>query len=73
MNQPCFRTCIGTHLITLMENMDVYFGIGILLKNNISDAAVIDNENNLCGILSEKDCLRFYAIGSFYDMPGEHV
>ena len=53
--------------------MDVYFAIGLLLKNNISGAPVIDNNNNLCGILSEKDCLRVFANGSFYDMPGGSV
>jgi CBS domain-containing protein len=53
--------------------MDVYFAIGLLLKNNISGAPVIDNDNNLCGILSEKDCLRIFANGSFYDMPGGSV
>ena len=73
MNQPCVRTYMITRLITLKENMDVYFAIGLLLKNNISGAPVIDNNNTLCGILSEKDCLRIFANGSFYDMPGGPV
>jgi CBS domain-containing protein len=62
-----------TRLITLREDMDVYFAIGLLLKNNISGAPVINDENNLCGILSEKDCLRIFANGSFYDLPGGPV
>ena len=53
--------------------MDVYFAIGLLLKNRISGAPVIDDDNNLLGILSEKDCLRIFANGSFYDMPGGPV
>tara|TARA_B100001123_G_C15235287_1_gene996924 strand:+ start:932 stop:1333 length:402 start_codon:yes stop_codon:yes gene_type:complete len=53
--------------------MDVYFAIGLLLKNRISGAPVIDKDNNLEGILSEKDCLRIFANGSFYDMPGGPV
>ena len=61
-----------TRLITLTRDMDVYFAIGLLLKNRISGAPVIDN-NNLVGILSEKDCLRIFANGSFYDMPGGPV
>ena len=73
MNQPNVKTYMTTRLITLRKDMDVYFAIGLLLKNNISGAPVIDNDNNLCGILSEKDCLRIFANGSFYDMPGGSV
>ena len=73
MNQPNVKTYMTTSLITLRKDMDVYFAIGLLLKNNISGAPVIDNNNNLCGILSEKDCLRIFANGSFYDMPGGSV
>ena len=43
------------------------------MKNRISGAPVIDDNNNLVGILSEKDCLRIFAKGSFYDMPGGTV
>ena len=45
----------------------------MLLKNNISGAPVTDNNNNLVGILSEKDCLRIFANGSFHGMPGGSV
>ena len=62
-----------TDLITLKDEMDVYFAIGLLLKNNISGAPVIDKNNNLSGILSEKDCLRVFANGSFHNMPGGEV
>ena len=62
-----------TRLITLTRDMDVYFAIGLLLKNRISGAPVIDDNNNLVGILSGKDCLRIFANGSFYDMPGGTV
>ena len=62
-----------TRLITLTRDMDVYFAIGLLLKNRISGAPVIDDDNNLVGILSEKDCLRIFANGSFYDIPGGPV
>ena len=34
---------------------------------------MIDDSKNLCGILSEKDCLCIFANGSFYDMPGGTV
>ena len=66
---PVVKNYMITRLITLTRDMDVYFAIGLLLKNRISGAPVIDNNNNLVGILSKKDCLRIFANGSFYDMP----
>ena len=71
--KPIVKNYMVTKLIALKENMDVYFAIGLLLKNNISGAPVIDEKNNLCGILSEKDCLRVFANGSFHNMPGGDV
>ena len=70
---PVVKNYMITRLITLTRDMDVYFAIGLLLKNRISGAPVIDDDNNLVGILSEKDCLRIFANGSFYDMPGGPV
>ena len=67
---PIVKHYIITRLITLIKNMDVYFIIGLLLKNKIPRAQEIDQENNLCGILSEKDCLLTFAKGFFYNMPG---
>jgi len=71
--KPIVKNYMATFLITLKEDMDVYLAIGLLLKNNISGAPVIDKDKNLCGILSEKDCLRVFANGSFYNMPGGSV
>ena len=70
---PVVKNYMITRLITLTRDMDVYFAIGLLLKNRISGAPIIDDNNNLVGILSEKDCLRIFENGSFYDMPGGTV
>ena len=71
--KPIVKNYMTTRLITLSKEMDVYFAIGLLLKNQISGAPVTDKNNNLVGILSEKDCLRIFANGSFYDMPAGPV
>ena len=71
--KPIVKNYMTTKLIVLKEQMDVYVAIALLLKNNISGAPVIDKDNNLCGILSEKDCLRVFAYGSFHNMPGGEV
>ena len=68
--KPVVKNYMTSRLISLKEDMDVYLAIGLLLKNKISGAPVIDKDRNLCGILSEKDCLRVFANGSFYNMPG---
>ena len=70
---PVVKNYMITRLITLTRDMDVYFAIGLLLKNRISGAPVIDDNNNLVGILSEKDYLRIFANGSYYDIPGGPV
>ena len=72
-HMPVVKNYMITRLITLTRDMDVYFVIRLLLKNKNSGALIIDNDNNLVGILSEKDCLRIFANGSFYDMPGGPV
>ena len=71
--KPIVKNYMTTRLITLSKDMDVYFAIGLLLKNRISGAPVTDNHHHLVGNLSEKDCLRIFANGSFYDMPGGPV
>ena len=64
---------MAANLIYLKEDMDVYLAIGLLLKNNISGAPVVDENDDICGILSEKDCLRIFANGSIYNMPSGAV
>ena len=68
--KPIVGKYMTTRLITLSEDLDVYFAINLLLKNKISGAPVINDKNELVGILSEKDCLRVFANGSFHNMPG---
>ena len=68
--KPIVKKYMTTRLITLSEDLDVYFAISLLLKNKISGAPVINKKNELVGILSEKDCLRVFANGSFHNMPG---
>ena len=68
--KPIVKNYMTTHLVYLKADMDVYLAIGLLLKNNISGAPVVNKNNDICGILSEKDCLRVFANGSFYNMPG---
>ena len=62
-----------TSLVKLTRNMDVYSSIDLLLKHRISGAPVVDDNNNLIGVLSERDCLRIMANGTFHALPGGDV
>ena len=52
--KPIVKNYMTTNLIVLKDEMDVYFAIGLLLKNNISGAPVIDENNNPNSQLKER-------------------
>jgi len=70
---PQIKDYMITSLVKLSENMDVYESISLLLKYKISGAPVVDESGHLIGVLSERDCLRVMANGSFHDLPGATV
>ena len=45
-------------LVTFPPDMDVMEAITLLLEKGISGAPVVDQLGNICGVLSEKDCLK---------------
>ena len=52
--KPIVKNYMTTHLIYLKADMDVYLAIGLLLRNNISGAPVVD-KNKLIGNLTNTD------------------
>jgi CBS domain-containing protein len=66
---PHVRDYMDKSFITLSPDMDVYQAIDIFLKKNITGAAVVDQKNNLLGILSEKDCLRTLVHDAYSELP----
>ena len=68
---PLVKDFMTTKVITLKPNMDIYEAMTQLLKHHISGAPVVDDERNLVGILSEKDCLRVFAVRAYSgQLPG---
>lgn len=67
---PVARDCMATTLVTLRKGQSIFEAIDTLLKSRISGAPVIDEQNHLLGVLSEKDCLRVIANGAFYKNAG---
>lgn len=47
-----------SNLITLSPDMDVLDAIDLLLRQRISDAPVVDRDDQFVGIFSEQSCMR---------------
>lgn len=71
--QPVVKDYMTTKLINIEHNQPVYDAIKTLLSNRISGAPVVDESGKLVGVLSEKDCLRIFANGSFHNLPASNV
>ena len=60
---------MATKLITFGPDQRMHEVIEILLKNRISGAPVINEENELVGIVSEGDCLRQISESQYHNFP----
>jgi CBS domain-containing protein len=67
------RNYMSSRLVTLDPAMPIHQAIGILLKNGISGAPVIDVHGRLIGILSKKDCLKVAFNASYHQDLGGAV
>ncbi len=67
------RDIMAKILITFTPETNALTAIQTLLKNKISGAPVVDADDNLVGILSEKDCMRTIMESSYHDEMGALV
>lgn len=70
MDVPTVKEIMANKVVALSPDMSIQDAISVLLKNRISGAPVVDEDNKLVGVLSEKDCLRIFANGAFNVLPG---
>ena len=56
-------------LITFAPDQPMFEVVQKLLKNKISGAPVIDENGQLCGVISEGDCLKEVVKGKYNNMP----
>ncbi len=56
-------------VVTLSPDTDIYAAMRTLLKKKISGAPVVDTDETVVGILSEKDCLRVVTAVAFDGVP----
>lgn len=60
-------------MITFSPDDDVHEVIDSLLKHHLSGAPVVDEDGQLIGMFSERDCMSVIVEGAYYDMPTNRV
>jgi CBS domain-containing protein len=63
------RDLMVTKLVTLRPDMDVFDAIGLLLKNRISGASVIDEDRTFIGVFSERNCMNALVKAAYDQLP----
>lgn len=61
-----------THLITFKPGQSVQEVVEALIKYKISGGPVVNEKQELVGIISEGDCLKQLSESRYYNMPLEH-
>jgi predicted transcriptional regulator len=56
-------------VVTLSTKMDVFDAIGVLLKNKISGAPVVDAQGHYVGVFSERNCLSMLVNAAYEQLP----
>jgi CBS domain-containing protein len=62
-----------TRLVTLRPETDVFKAIEILVKNKISGAPVVDDNNRLLGMFSERCCMQYLIDAAYEGLPANEV
>lgn len=66
------RDYMTTQLITFKQDQSVQEVVESLIKNKISGGPVVNDQNELVGIISEGDCLKQLSESRYYNMPLKH-
>jgi len=70
-SQPNFKVSdfMTKDLITFRPNQSVEDVIDSLIKNRISGGPVVNENNELIGVISEGDCIKQISDSRYYNMP----
>lgn len=63
---PVARELMERARFTLSPDTSLLEAINQLARTHMSAAPVVDRENHLLGILTEKDCIRILSVSAFY-------
>jgi CBS domain-containing protein len=62
------RDYMAKQLVTFRPDQSIIEVVNTLLENKISGAPVINDRNELVGVISEGDCLKDVASGKYHNM-----
>ncbi|MEO9802220.1 MAG: CBS domain-containing protein [Reichenbachiella sp.] len=60
---------MSTRLITFHPDQSIMDVVDQLLKHRISGAPVVNDQKELCGVISEGDCLKEVVKGKYHNLP----
>jgi CBS domain-containing protein len=66
------RDYMSTKLITFKSSERIEKVIDGLIKHRISGAPVVNEKNELIGVISEGDCIKHISESRYYNMPMEN-
>ena len=69
MRMPRVSDYMDTVVHTLRPDTPILDAVGFLLDKKVTGAPVVDAENKVVGIISEKDCLKLLAMGDHNELP----
>lgn len=61
------------NLITFRQDQSVLEVMDILIKHKISGGPVVNEDNELVGIISEGDCIKQISESRYYNQPVENI
>lgn len=67
------REFMSEHIHTVKPETNIVDAIKLIIEHKISGLSVVDDSNNLIGVISEVDCLRAILDGSYYGEVGGQV
>ena len=67
------RDIMDKTFVTFKPSTPMTEAIDTLIKNNLLGVLVVDDDFNLLGVLSEKDCLKVILQDSYYGTPESTV
>ena len=66
------RDYMTTKLVTFSPNQSVQEVVEAIIKHKISGGPVVNDKNELVGVISEGDCLKQLSESRYYNMPLQH-
>lgn len=67
------RDLMSTDLITVSPETQIMQAVHLLVENDISGLLVVDEQQRLQGILTERDCIRIAVLAGYHDEAGGRV